>query len=125
MDGISRVGRAVKALIFAAGISLCGAVFAEEDAAVAPAVQEEAAMADEQDMQAVSAVPEAATQGDAAAADKDAKKPEKKGKEADASIPSANPEDANKHAAWRKREANKVKTDLPNIRRSMMQQGNQ
>lgn len=48
-----------------------------------------------------------------------------KGKEAEPSIPGANPDDANKHPAWRKREADKSIGNMQNVRRSLIQQGNQ
>jgi hypothetical protein len=74
---------------------------------------------------AASGVPNSSTQGDTANAGKAALQPPKKGTQASPSIPSTNPDDANKHPAWRKREANKIIVDLPKIKKSMMEQGAQ
>lgn len=42
-------------------------------------------------------------------------------KQKSASIPSTNPDDANKHPAYRKRQADSHKADLPALRKSMKQ----
>ena len=42
-------------------------------------------------------------------------------KQKSASIPSTNPDDANKHPAYRKRQADSRKADLPALRKSMKQ----
>lgn len=125
-------------LVFAASMLLdCGVAFAEPDAQ-----QEAIVISDEQ-----IGAPAAADSGTQAVADKsadvlpaasgvpptdtgnagkDAATPDQKAAgQPDARILSSNPDDANKHPAWRKREANKILTDLPKIRRSMMQQGAQ
>lgn len=65
------------------------------------------------------------TQGVANNTGTTARQPKKNGNHAEARIPSTNPDDANKHPAWRKREANKNIVNLPKIKKSMMEQGAQ
>lgn len=127
MNKSLRLGHAAMVLVMAAGIPLVShqafaETAAEQDAAVLIVDQEESLATDADAMAAASGVPDAADQSDAGNAAKEAKKPEKTGKQAEASIPSGNPDDANKHPAWRKREADKAKGDLQTLRRSLMQQ---
>lgn len=129
MNKLLETSMAAAVLALAASVPLgIHLAFAEPDSeqeATMALVDQEEPMTDADALAAASSVPDAATQGDAVSIGKEAKKPEKTGKQADASIPSANPDDANRHTAWRKREANKAKSELQNIRRSMMQQGSQ
>jgi len=128
MNRFLEMGRAVAVLMLVTSIPLgVNLAFAEPDAEqeVIAIEQDESSGADADTLSAVSAVSDAANQDDTANAGKVAKKPEKKGKQADASILSANPDDANKHAAWRKREADKAISNMQTLRHSLMQQGGQ
>jgi len=136
MSNFLKMSRAAAVLMLIAAMSLeCQMVFAEpdaeQDATVIIVDQNETLAAADEGTQAVDVNPAGAdasdpsAQDDTANAEKAAKKPEKKGKEADASIPGTNPEDASKHPAWRKREAKKSIGDLKENRRLLMEQGGQ
>lgn len=124
-------------LMLAASMSLeCQMAFAEPDAEQGSTVisveqNETSAAADASTQAADAKSPDAksAVSGVAAPAapgeSANAQKPENKAAQADSRILSTNPEDANKHPAWRKREANKAHSNLKALRESMRQQGAQ
>lgn len=140
MANILKMCRTAAVLMLAASMSLeCQMVFAEpdaeQDATVISAEQNETSAAAGASTQATDAKsPDAlsaesgasapAVHGATANSEKAAQQPETNGVQPASKIFSSNQDDANKHPAWRKREANKAKGNLPALRRSM-QQGSQ
>ena len=135
MTKFLKVNRVAAILMLAAGMSLeCQMAFAgpdaeQEAATVISIAPDETPAAADASAQAADvtpdgvAVPESAAQGDTANAGKDAKKPEQKETLAATHIPSTNPDDVNKHPAWRKRDANKAIGELRKLKGQLMLQG--
>lgn len=140
MKRFLKMGRGAVVLMLAASVPLvCQMAVAEpeggqdaQDAIVISVEQDEVSSAADANTQSTDATvaesgvaPEQAVRDDTANAGQDASRPEQKRTQLAAGIPSTNPDDANKHPAWRKREANKAIGELRKLKNQMMQQGEQ